>query len=136
MMIIMVMIMIMIMMIIIIMMIMMIMMIPTRLLLQATPFFTVESNLMMAMMMVMMMMMMTTVMMMMMTVMMTMTKITMTMETLEDGAGVGRGGEVVGNSAREPFTSYLLKYLHYLVLHLNLDYLEHEMILMRIWVRV
>ena len=120
MMIIMVMIMIMIMMIIIIMMIMMIMMIPTRLLLQATPFFTVESNLMMAMMMVMM-------------VMMKMIMLTMTMETLEDGAGVGRGGEVVGNSAREPFTSYLLKYLHYLVLHLNL---EHEMILMRIWVRV
>ena len=120
MMIIMVMIMIMIMMIIIIMMIMMIMMIPTRLLLQATPFFTVESNLMMAMMMV----------------MMKMIMLTMTMETLEDGAGVGRGGEVVGNSAREPFTSYLLKYLHYLVLHLNLDYLEHEMILMRIWVRV
>ena len=106
---------------------MMIMMIPTWLLLQAAPFFTVESNLLMTMM---------TVVMMMMTVTVKRTKITTMMETLEDGAGVGRGGEVVGNSAREPFTSYLLKYLHYLVLHLNLDYLEHEMILMRIWVRV
>ena len=42
----------------------------------------------------------------------------MTMQTLDAGAGVGRGGEVVGNSAREPFTSYLERELE------DFDYLE------------
>ena len=39
--------------------------------------------------------------------MMTCSTMTMLIKTLEAGADVGNGGDVVGSSAREPFTSYL-----------------------------
>ena len=39
--------------------------------------------------------------------MMTCTTMMMLIKTLEAGADVGNGGDVVGSSAREPFTSYL-----------------------------
>ena len=38
---------------------------------------------------------------------MTCTTMMMLIKTLEAGADVGSGGDVVGSSAREPFTSYL-----------------------------
>ena len=38
---------------------------------------------------------------------MTCTTMMMLIKTLEAGADVGNGGDVVGSSAREPFTSYL-----------------------------
>ena len=51
--------------------------------------------------------MMTEVMVLMTPIMMTCKTMAILNKTLEAGADVGNGGDVVGSSAREPFTSYL-----------------------------